>query len=115
MPYKYTPLGSPIEVRMETGDDAFYIHIRDYGPGIPEADQERIFDKYTRLQRQDSQVAGTGLGLALARAAMRGQGGDIRVRNHAEGGAIFTLTWPQWRVAAASTVSPRAGAQAQAV
>ncbi len=90
---------------METGDESFRIHVRDYGPGIPQADQERIFDKYTRLQMKDSQVAGTGLGLALARAAMRGQGGEITVHNHAEGGAIFTLSWPQWRVGTGSFTS----------
>jgi two-component system sensor histidine kinase KdpD len=99
---KYAPSGSKIDVRMETTDDHFNLHVRDFGDGIPADDHERIFDKYTRLQRQDHQVAGTGLGLALARAAMRGQGGDIRVSNHVDGGAVFTLSWPQWRVMAAT-------------
>jgi len=103
---KYTPAGSTIDVRMETTDDHFNIHVRDHGAGIPNDDHERIFDKYTRLQRQDHQVAGTGLGLALARAAMRGQGGDIRVATHPDGGSIFTLCWPQWRVAAANSTGP---------
>ncbi len=98
---KYTPTGSIVEVRMETTDKYFKLHVRDHGKGIPQEDRERIFDKYTRLQRQDHQVAGTGLGLAVAHAAMRGQGGDITVNVHADGGAIFTLCWPQWRVAAA--------------
>lgn len=103
---KYTPAGSIIELRMETTDEYFKMHIRDHGRGIPEEDRERIFDKYTRLQRQDHQVAGTGLGLALARAAMRGQGGDITVANHPDGGASFSLCWPQWRVAAANSSGP---------
>lgn len=97
---KYTPVGSIIEVRMETTDQYFKIEVRDHGKGIPDEEYERIFDKYTRLQRQDHQVAGTGLGLALARAAMRGQGGDITVRTHDKGGAVFALCWPQWRMAA---------------
>lgn len=112
---KYTPKNSRIEIRMETGDEAFYIRVRDHGPGIPEADQERVFDKYTRLQRQDTQVAGTGLGLALARAAMRGQGGEISVENHPEGGAVFTLCWPQWRVAAATSSMRRNAMMQEAV
>ena len=103
---KYTPAGSIVEVRMETTDEYFKLHVRDHGKGIPEDDRERVFDKYTRLQRQDHQVAGTGLGLALARAAMRGQGGDVTVAAHADGGAIFTLCWPQWRVAAANSSGP---------
>lgn len=94
---KYTPESSTIEVMFETRDQHLLLHVRDHGAGIPEDAKERIFDKYTRLQRQDSQVAGTGLGLALARAAMRGQGGEVSVSTHPEGGAIFTLCWPHWR------------------
>lgn len=104
---KYTPKGSEIEISMETADDVFKLHVRDHGPGIPEEDYERIFDKYTRLQRQDHQVAGTGLGLAVARAAMRGQGGDVTVKNHEDGGAVFTLCWPQWRIAAVNSSQAR--------
>lgn len=103
---KYTPAGSVIDVRMETTDEYFKLHVRDHGPGIPEEEHERIFDKYTRLQRQDHQVAGTGLGLAVARAAMRGQGGDILLAAHSDGGVIFTLCWPQWRVAAVNSSGP---------
>lgn len=103
---KYTPAGSIIEVRMEADDTGFKLHVRDHGAGIPEEDRERIFDKYTRLLRQDHQVAGTGLGLAVARAVLRGQGGDITVSAHPEGGAIFTLCWPNWRSTAASSSGP---------
>lgn len=103
---KYTPSGSIVEVRMETTENWFKLHVRDHGAGIPEEDRERIFDKYTRLKRQDHQVAGTGLGLAVARAAMRGQGGDITVEAHEKGGAIFTLCWPHWRVASTNSSGP---------
>jgi two-component system sensor histidine kinase KdpD len=96
---KYTEAGSTIEVSMDADDRYFRLQVRDHGRGIPEEDHERIFDKYTRLQRQDHQVAGTGLGLALSRAVMRGQGGDITVATHPDGGAIFTLCWPHWRIA----------------
>lgn len=96
---KYTEAGNSIEVSMDTDERYFRLHVRDHGRGIPDEDHERIFDKYTRLQRQDHQVAGTGLGLALARAVMRGQGGDITVATHPEGGAVFTLCWPHWRTA----------------
>lgn len=96
---KYTPSEGPIEVTVEENENGYLLHVRDYGSGIPEEEQERIFDKYTRLHRKDSQVAGTGLGLALARAVMRGQGGSISVETHPDGGAIFTLYWPEWRYA----------------
>jgi two-component system sensor histidine kinase KdpD len=94
---KYTPPESAIEIRVQPLNGKLQLHVRDHGLGIPKEAQERIFDKYTRLQRQDSQVAGTGLGLAVARAAMRGQHGEITVANHESGGAEFILCWPSWR------------------
>lgn len=94
---KYTAPDTTIEVTSSFNEQYYCLHVRDHGAGIPEEEQERIFDKYTRLLRQDHQVAGTGLGLAVARAAMRGQGGDIQVKNHEDGGAVFTMCWPRWR------------------
>lgn len=100
---KYTAPDTVIEVSSSSNEQYFCLHIRDHGTGIPEEEQQRIFDKYTRLQRKDHQVAGTGLGLAVASAAMRGQGGEIEVKNHPEGGAIFTLCWSRWRRAGTSS------------
>ena len=73
---------------------------RDHGNGIPpEKDGAHIFDKYARLQMRDSQIAGTGLGLAICKSVMEAQGGSIKVNNHPEGGAVFTLHIPNWRAA----------------
>lgn len=94
---KYTPVGTKIEVSWKLRGSEFVCEVRDHGPGIPEDQLEKVFDKYTRLKRQDSQVAGTGLGLAIARAVMRAQGGSIAAANHPTGGALFTLTLPNWR------------------
>ncbi len=97
---KYTSSGTTIELRMMTDKDkGFYYEVRDHGGGIPPEKMERIFDKYARLQMRDSQIAGTGLGLAICKSVIEAQGGSIKVANHPEGGAIFTLHIPQWRVA----------------
>ena len=74
------------------------IELRDRGVGIPEDKQELVFDKYSRLKLEDSRVAGTGLGLAISRTIMESQGGTIHVTNHAEGGAVFTLFFPNVRI-----------------
>lgn len=94
---KYTPPGTRIEISWALDDEGFQLRVRDHGAGIPEDHLEKVFDKYARLKRQDSQVAGTGLGLAVARAVIRAQGGEIVASNHAEGGAIFTLVLPKAR------------------
>lgn len=94
---KYTPQETRIDVSWKMDEEGFRLSVRDRGAGIPEDQLEKIFDKYSRLKRQDSQVAGTGLGLAVARAIMRAQGGEIVASNHSEGGAVFTLVLPRTR------------------
>lgn len=96
---KYTPSQTQIEISCSAREGAGFIcEIRDYGPGIPAEKLDRIFDKYLRLQKKDSQVAGTGLGLAIAKAVMEAQGGWITAANHPQGGAVFTLCLPEWRI-----------------
>jgi len=100
---KYTPMGTKIEVSWETDEDHGLIcQVRDHGTGIPPEKLESVFDKYTRLQKQDMQTPGTGLGLAIARSVIEGQGGWIRAANHPDGGAVFTFYLPEWRPATTS-------------
>lgn len=70
------------------------VRVQDNGPGIPAGREESIFSKYTRIARSDQQNAGTGLGLAICRLMMQTIGGSVTVANHANGGAVFTLTCP---------------------
>ncbi len=63
------------------------IRIRDHGPGIPEDELETVFEPFYRLERSRSrETGGTGLGLAIARSIAQAQGGDVRLRNHPDGG-----------------------------
>ena len=94
---KYTPPGTEITVSCVVDDMGCRLEVRDRGPGIPDTHLDKIFDKYARLKRQDKQVAGTGLGLAIAKTIMKSQGGDIVATNHPDGGAVFTLSLPEWR------------------
>jgi len=74
------------------------VHISDHGPGIPDNKLEEIFAKYTRFSQSDYQNAGTGLGLALARALMNILEGTITAQNSPNGGAVFTLQFPQLKL-----------------
>ena len=88
-------VGQPI-IRVEYERIGLYAVIRvdDNGPGIPPSQLEAIFSKYTRLNAQDHKNAGTGLGLPICREIMRLLGGEVTVKNNANGnGAQFTLTF----------------------
>ena len=104
---KYTPGGTPIEINWHVDKNQGLIgEVRDHGRGIPAEKLGNVFDKYTRLQKQDTQTPGTGLGLAIVKAVMEGQGGWIKAGNHPEGGAVFTFCLPEWRLATNASAQP---------
>jgi two-component system, OmpR family, sensor histidine kinase KdpD len=98
---KYTGDNSAIEITWEhLGEgigEGIVCHVRDHGPGIPQEKLLSVFDKYSRIEKQDMQVAGTGLGLAISKAIIETQGGWIKAANHPSGGAVFTFYLPQRR------------------
>lgn len=75
------------------GDDALVV-VRDDGPGIPEADRQRVFERFVRLDESRTRdTGGAGLGLAVARAIAREHGGDL-VLVVGDGGATFAARFP---------------------
>ncbi len=83
-------------VRLAPADQEVHITIDDDGPGIPEADFERAFAPFVRLEESRSQeTGGIGLGMAIARSIVRGHGGDITLANREEGGLRVTLQLPR--------------------
>jgi len=90
---KFTPTGGAMEVGAHSEDGWLQIWIKDNGPGIPQAEQDRIFDKFTRL-RGKGKPGGLGIGLAFCRLAVQGHGGRIWVESESGQGAIFHFTFP---------------------
>ena len=87
--------GARATVRVEGDDAELRIVIEDEGPGIQEAELERVFEPFVRLEVSRSRdTGGTGLGLAIARGIVRGHGGDIVLENRAEGGLRATVALP---------------------
>ena len=81
--------------RIERDEGQFRIVVEDEGPGIPEADLERVFEPFVRLEASRSRdTGGSGLGLAIARSIVRSHGGDIRLENRPEGGVRATVVLP---------------------
>jgi two-component system phosphate regulon sensor histidine kinase PhoR len=91
----YSPEGSTIEVEARRGPGTIEITVADRGPGIPEADLPRIFERFYRADRSRSRdPGGTGLGLSIVRHLVGLHGGTIRAANRDGGGAMFTLRLP---------------------
>jgi signal transduction histidine kinase len=75
--------------------------VEDDGPGIPLADRERVFDRFTRLEPDvEGRAAGggAGLGLALVRALVAGRGGTVVAGEATGGGARLEVRWPAARI-----------------
>ena len=89
---RYSPEGGAVTMAVEAGPDAARLSVIDQGPGIASSDQERIFEKFERLDV--SEPGGTGLGLYIARRLARAMGGDVRVDSIPGNGARFTLFLP---------------------
>ena len=66
----------------------------DRGPGVPEAQRERIFDPFYRLPGASERAGGVGLGLALVRSIATRHHGSVHCEDHAGGGACFVLRLP---------------------
>jgi two-component system sensor histidine kinase KdpD len=75
----YTPPGAPIQISSSLEGKFLLICITDAGPGIPEEDLERIFDKFYRLP--GSATGGTGLGLSISRGLVEAHGGTLKAEN----------------------------------
>ncbi|MAK48021.1 MULTISPECIES: ATP-binding protein [unclassified Marinobacter] len=91
--------GEQAEVTLATTDTEAVVTIVDQGPGILEADRERVFEPFYRLEHSRSrETGGAGLGLAIARTLIRGMGGDIRLGAGPGGqGLQVSVTLPKTR------------------
>jgi two-component system, NtrC family, sensor histidine kinase KinB len=90
---KFIPPGAKIKLGARPEGEWLQMWVQDNGPGIPFADQERIFNKYARLQEKGA-PGGLGVGLAFCRLAVEGHGGKIRVESQIGHGAKFIITLP---------------------
>lgn len=88
-----------VEIVVELQVESLSIQVRDHGPGLKHDDLERIFERFYQADasrtRDQAGSKGSGLGLAIARAIIEGHGGTIQASNHAQGGAVFTVTLPR--------------------
>jgi signal transduction histidine kinase len=92
---KYSPSGTQVSIHILSADNEARVEVRDQGIGIEKVDLPRIFDPFYRGRRGDMEsVKGTGLGLALVKAAAEAHGGAVDVSSVPDGGSRFTLRLP---------------------
>jgi signal transduction histidine kinase len=83
-------------VKIEETSEVYEIVVEDGGPGIAEADRNRVFEPFVRLETSRSaETGGSGLGLTLVKAIAEGHGGSITLENRAEGGLRARLCLPR--------------------
>lgn len=93
---KYSPEKSTIEVRLECDETFWSVVVSDEGPGVPEAERSRIFERFYRSGREEvREQPGTGLGLYIVKRLMDRCGGRITVSDRAPHGSIFTASFPR--------------------
>jgi NtrC-family two-component system sensor histidine kinase KinB len=90
---KYTRSGGRISISADRTGDEVRVKVSDTGPGIPAGDQQRIFEKFARLQHE-GRAKGLGLGLAFCRLAVGAHGGRIWVESQVGQGSTFSFTLP---------------------
>ena len=99
---KYSPAGGRIEVRLTTVGEWLRFSVRDEGLGIPVGEQERIFEKFYRLDPDQRRgIGGTGLGLYICRELIRSMGGRIWVESEPGRGTTASFELPAEPLAAA--------------
>ena len=92
---KYSPQGGMVDVRVEQSNGHVRFFVSDEGIGVPEAERERIFDKFIRLDPEMSRgIGGTGLGLYICRELVVQMGGRIWVSANQPRGSTFAFEIP---------------------
>ncbi len=93
---KFSEPESRVEVTVTPGQQNITVSVSDEGVGIPAAEQDRIFERFYRIDRaRSSNTGGTGLGLSIVRHVALNHGGDVRVTSREGFGSEFRLTLPQ--------------------
>jgi len=93
---KYSPDGTRVGVGVRSAKGFVEIAVTDQGVGIPEADLDRVFERFYRVDPARSRATGgTGLGLAIVKHVVGNHGGDVRVWSQPGKGSTFTIRLPE--------------------
>jgi len=91
---KFSEPEQPVEVHIDANDRELSIHVVDYGRGIPEAEQEKIWDNFYQVRREQFEDQGAGSGLAIVKGLVEVHKGRVSVRSRLGEGSRFTVSIP---------------------
>ncbi|SFA72203.1 Signal transduction histidine kinase [Amycolatopsis marina] len=106
---RVSPDGSTITVHMGSRNGWCWLAVRDEGPGIDPADQERVFDRFWQAVPTAGTTGHSGLGLAIVRQIAEGHGGEVTVKSAPGAGSTFVLWFPEDRFTAVERVARPVG------
>ena len=111
----HTPPGAAVHVRVGRENGDAVIEVQDNGPGLSEADAERVFERFYRADKSRARASGgVGLGLSIVAAVAEAHGGSVAAVQRENAGATFRITLPAVHVADNSHRTPRAFSDAGA-
>jgi len=86
----------PVEIRLEEGDGRTQVSFQDFGAGIPQEEQEKVFEPFYRVDKSRAKdTGGYGLGLSLCREIMQAHGGEISLESEPGKGTKVLLKFPK--------------------
>ncbi len=91
---KYSPIGQPVDLRLEQIEAMLRVSVADRGPGIPPAERINLFRRFVRLDAHDREQYGVGLGLFVVKNAIEAHGGRVGVDDRLGGGSVFWFELP---------------------
>jgi PAS domain S-box-containing protein len=91
---KYSPLGEHIDLLVEQGQDRLRVCVADRGPGVPPVERANLFRRFVRLNEQDGEQYGVGLGLYVVKVTVEAHGGRVGVDDRPGGGSVFWFELP---------------------
>jgi len=102
---QYSPDGSRVGIGVSQRDGVVEIAVTDQGVGIPEAERDRVFERFFRVDSARSRnTGGTGLGLSIVKHVIQNHGGDVRVWSQQGRGSTFTIRLPEASHATAASL-----------
>jgi two-component system, OmpR family, phosphate regulon sensor histidine kinase PhoR len=91
----YSPEGGRVALAARAHDRQVVLSVGDEGPGLPESDVGRVFERFYRVDKSRTRdPGGTGLGLSIVRHLVELHGGQVQAQNKPDGGALFTIVLP---------------------
>jgi signal transduction histidine kinase len=110
---KFSPADGTVRVAVAEQGDSVLLSVADEGPGIPDADKEKVFERFYQTRAGRAVAArGVGLGLAICKQIVTAHGGAIRVEDNTPGGSIFQVVLPG--VSATAAMDPRLAVESAA-